>query len=49
MGFYRVIQKLRKLGFDQSVEYWKQTISFTPGNYIEVQNWLKITKRFEFE
>lgn len=24
-------------------------LSFTPGNYIEAQIWLKITKRFEFE
>ena len=30
-------------------EYWKQAIALTPGNYIEAQNWLKITKRFEFE
>ncbi|PUZ60716.1 hypothetical protein GQ55_4G169700 [Panicum hallii var. hallii] len=35
--------------FDQAAEYWKQAIALTPGNYIEAQNWLKITKRFEFE
>ncbi|KAL4198718.1 hypothetical protein AMTRI_Chr03g47440 [Amborella trichopoda] len=23
------------------------TIALTPGNYIEAQNWLKITRRFE--
>ena len=32
---------------DQAAEYWKQAIALTPGNYIEAQNWLKITKRFE--
>lgn len=34
---------------DQAAEYWKQAIALTPGNYIEAHNWLKITKRFEFE
>ncbi|CAL8991368.1 unnamed protein product, partial [Prunus brigantina] len=29
--------------FDQAVEYWKQAIALTPDNYIEAQNWLKIT------
>lgn len=33
--------------FDQATEYWKQAIVLTPGNYIEAQNWLKITRRFE--
>ena len=33
--------------FDQAAEYWKQAIALTPGNYIEAQNWLKITGRFE--
>nr|YP_010954135.1 photosystem I assembly protein Ycf3 [Hydrobryum floribundum]WMV01530.1 photosystem I assembly protein Ycf3 [Hydrobryum floribundum]WMV01607.1 photosystem I assembly protein Ycf3 [Hydrobryum floribundum] len=33
--------------FDQAAEYWKQAIALTPENYIEAQNWLKITKRFE--
>ncbi|KAA3484704.1 putative chloroplast RF34 [Gossypium australe] len=32
--------------FDQAVKYWKQAIVFTPGNYIEVQNWIKI-KQFD--
>ncbi|KAL1339790.1 hypothetical protein AAHE18_U066200 [Arachis hypogaea] len=31
--------------FDQAAEYWKQAITLTPGNYIEAQNWLKITGR----
>ncbi|KAG4206622.1 hypothetical protein ERO13_A03G019600v2 [Gossypium hirsutum] len=33
--------------FDQAAKYWKQAIALTPGNYIEAQNWLKITRRFE--
>nr|YP_009571687.1 photosystem I assembly protein Ycf3 [Portulaca grandiflora]QBC69275.1 photosystem I assembly protein Ycf3 [Portulaca grandiflora]UOX27383.1 hypothetical chloroplast RF34 [Portulaca grandiflora] len=33
--------------FDQAAEYWKQAIMLTPGNYIEAQNWLRITGRFE--
>nr|YP_010045929.1 photosystem I assembly protein Ycf3 [Platycerium bifurcatum]QPG85975.1 photosystem I assembly protein Ycf3 [Platycerium bifurcatum] len=32
--------------FDQAAEYWKQAIALSPGNYIEAQNWLKITGRF---
>lgn len=32
--------------FNQAAEYWKQAIALTPANYIEAQNWLKIT-RFE--
>ena len=35
--------------FDQAAEYWKQAIGLTPGNYIEAHNWLKITRRLEFE
>nr|YP_010926819.1 photosystem I assembly protein Ycf3 [Melocactus glaucescens]WKK45424.1 photosystem I assembly protein Ycf3 [Melocactus glaucescens] len=33
--------------FDQAAEYWKQAITLTPENYIEAQNWLRITERFE--
>nr|QFG71199.1 photosystem I assembly protein Ycf3 [Mammillaria albiflora] len=33
--------------FDQAAEYWKQAITLTPENYIEAQNWLRITGRFE--
>nr|QFS20730.1 photosystem I assembly protein Ycf3 [Pinus cembra] len=32
--------------FDQAAEYWEQAIALAPGNYIEAQNWLKITGRF---
>nr|QUG10275.1 photosystem I assembly protein Ycf3 [Hymenophyllum barbatum] len=31
--------------FDQAAEYWKQAIAPSPSNYIEAQNWLKITRR----
>ena len=31
--------------FDKAAEYWKQAISFAPNNYLEAQNWLKITGR----
>nr|YP_009690746.1 Ycf3 [Nephrolepis biserrata]QEG57526.1 Ycf3 [Nephrolepis biserrata] len=34
--------------FDQAAEYWKQAIALSPGNYIEAQNWLKITRRSLF-
>nr|YP_010711696.1 photosystem I assembly factor I [Corydalis heterocarpa]YP_010712139.1 photosystem I assembly factor I [Corydalis speciosa]WDA92351.1 photosystem I assembly factor I [Corydalis heterocarpa]WDA92794.1 photosystem I assembly factor I [Corydalis speciosa]WDA93253.1 photosystem I assembly factor I [Corydalis platycarpa] len=34
---------------NQAAESWKQAIALTPGNYIEAYNWLKITKRFEFD
>lgn len=33
--------------FDQAAEYWKQAILLAPANYIEAQNWLKITGRFD--
>lgn len=33
--------------FAQAAEYWKQAITLTPDNYIEAQNWLTITRRFE--
>jgi len=31
--------------FDRASEYWKQAIRLAPNNYIEAQNWLKITGR----
>lgn len=34
-----------KLMFDKAAEYWKLAISLAPNNYIEAQNWLKITGR----
>ena len=29
--------------FDKAAEYWRQAIKLAPNNYIEAQNWLKIT------
>tara|TARA_Y100001968_G_C19199046_1_gene639030 strand:- start:98 stop:604 length:507 start_codon:yes stop_codon:yes gene_type:complete len=29
--------------FDKASEYWKKAIRLAPNNYIEAQNWLKIT------
>lgn len=31
--------------FDQAADFWKQAIQMAPNNYIEAQNWLKITRR----
>nr|NP_683828.1 photosystem I assembly protein Ycf3 [Chaetosphaeridium globosum]Q8M9W1.1 RecName: Full=Photosystem I assembly protein Ycf3 [Chaetosphaeridium globosum]AAM96583.1 hypothetical chloroplast RF3 [Chaetosphaeridium globosum] len=33
--------------FDQAADYWKQGIALAPSNYIEAQNWLKITGRLK--
>ena len=35
--------------FDKAAEYWKQAIRLAPNNYIEAQNWLKITGRSEMD
>ena len=35
--------------FDKAAEYWKQAIRLAPNNYIEAQNWLKITGRSELD
>nr|ASQ40364.1 photosystem I assembly protein Ycf3 [Cyanoptyche gloeocystis] len=32
--------------FDKAAIYWKQAIRLAPDNYIEAQNWLKTTGRF---
>jgi hypothetical protein len=29
--------------FDKASDYWKNAIRLAPNNYIEAQNWLKIT------
>lgn len=31
--------------FDQAADYWQRAIRQAPNNYIEAQNWLKITGR----
>jgi tetratricopeptide (TPR) repeat protein len=33
--------------FDQAAEYWIRAIRMAPNNYIEAQNWLKTTGRFQ--
>lgn len=33
--------------FDQAANYWRQAIALAPNNYIEAQNWLKITGRLK--
>uniref|UniRef100_J3LVH6 Photosystem I assembly protein Ycf3 n=1 Tax=Oryza brachyantha TaxID=4533 RepID=J3LVH6_ORYBR len=51
-GEHAILQgdsEIAEVWFDQAAEYWKQAIALTPGNYIEAQNWLKITKHFDFE
>lgn len=35
--------------FDQAAEYWKQAIRNAPNNYIEAQNWLKVTGRSQMD
>lgn len=35
--------------FDKAAEYWKQAIRLAPNNYIEAQNWLKVTGRSEMD
>lgn len=35
--------------FDQAAEYWKQAIRNAPNNYIEAQNWLKVTGRSQID
>jgi tetratricopeptide (TPR) repeat protein len=35
--------------FDQAAEYWKRAIRLAPNNYIEAQNWLKITGRSQMD
>jgi tetratricopeptide (TPR) repeat protein len=33
--------------FDKAADYWMQAIRIAPSNYIEAQNWLKITGRLQ--
>jgi tetratricopeptide (TPR) repeat protein len=35
--------------FDKAAEYWKEAIRLAPNNYIEVQNWLKISGRSQID
>ena len=36
-----------EIWFDQAANYWKQAIVLAPNNYIEAENWLKITGRLK--
>nr|AMM06310.1 hypothetical chloroplast RF34 [Vicia sativa] len=45
--YFEAISEIAEMWFDLAAEYWKKAIALTPGNYIEAQNWLKITGRFE--
>ena len=35
--------------FDKAAQYWKQAIRLAPNNYIEAQNWLKVTGRSDLD
>ena len=35
--------ELAQNSFDKAADYWKKAIRLAPNNYIEAQNWLKIT------
>jgi tetratricopeptide (TPR) repeat protein len=35
--------------FDKAADYWKRAIRLAPNNYIEAQNWLKITGRSQID
>ena len=35
--------EISKTLFDKAADYWKKAIRLAPNNYIEAQNWLKIT------
>jgi hypothetical protein len=37
--------ELSKLLFDKAGDYWREAIRLAPTNYIEAQNWLKMTSR----
>ena len=38
--------EISKALFDKAADYWKEAIRLAPTNYIEAQNWLKMTNRF---
>ena len=39
--------EIAKILFDKAADYWKEAIRLSPNNYIEAQNWLKMTSREE--
>ena len=37
--------EISKIPFDKAGDYWREAIRLAPTNYIEAQNWLKMTNR----
>nr|YP_009532705.1 photosystem I assembly protein Ycf3 [Pedobesia claviformis]AYC65303.1 photosystem I assembly protein Ycf3 [Pedobesia claviformis] len=37
--------EISKILFDKAADYWREAIRLAPTNYIEAQNWLKMTGR----
>jgi len=35
--------------YDKAAEYWKQAVRIAPNNYLEAQNWLRVTGRSEMD
>ena len=40
--------QVSKILFDKAADYWLEAIRLAPDNYIEAQNWLKVTGRITF-
>ena len=40
--------QISRVLFDKAADYWLEAIRLAPNNYIEAQNWLKVTGRFQF-
>ena len=41
----KTYSEISKILFDKADDYWKEAIRLAPTNYIEAQNWLKMTGR----
>ena len=39
--------QVSKILFDKAADYWLEAIRLAPDNYIEAQNWLKVTGRID--
>ena len=37
--------EISQILFEKAADYWKEAIRLAPTNYIEAQNWLKMTGR----
>ena len=40
--------QVSKILFDKAADYWLEAIRLAPDNYIEAQNWLKVTGRIDY-